>query len=121
MHGPRNGILNVMEMKKPHQVATVVYYSYLKSLDVMREYQNHNIDQNSSISSEHIKFISHNTPFDTVEQMESIIKDVEGSIKDFAKNHASRSKQLNATTQRADAVKSDLSKLEGRVAKLEKK
>ena len=120
-YGPRNGILNVMEMKKPHQVATVIYCSCLKSLDVMREYQDHNIDQHPSISSEYIKFISHNTPFDTVEQMESKIKDVEGSIKDFTKNHASHSKQLNTTTQKADSVKTDLGKLEGRVAKLEKK
>ena len=36
--GPKNGVLNVMEMKNPHQVAAVVYYSCLKSLDVITDY-----------------------------------------------------------------------------------
>jgi len=87
----------------------------------MQEYRDYKIEKHPSIASEYIKFICHNSPFETLEQFESRIKGVETSIKDFSQKQTSRDKQLNTTTQKADEGKTKLGNLESRIAKLEKK
>ena len=59
---PRNGKLNVMQTKNPAQVATVVFHSSFKSLQILKTCRDHEIGKYPNIASEHVKFISHNTP-----------------------------------------------------------
>ena len=87
----------------------------------MQEYKDYKIEKHPSIASEHIKFICHNSPFETLELFYTKIKNVESTIKDFSQKQSIKDKQLNTTTQKADDSKTKLSNLESRVAKLEKR
>lgn len=87
----------------------------------MREYRDQGIAKHPSIASEYIKFICHNSPFETLETLDSKIKAMEGIVKEINQKMASTNKQLNTTTQKADDGKTKLSNIESRVAKLEKK
>ena len=121
VYEPRGGKLGIMESKDPNQVAITVFFACFQSLEVMREYKELGFAKHPSISSEYIKFICHNSPFETLELYDSRIKGVEASIKEANSKMASNAKQLNTTTQKAEEGKSKLSNLESRVAKLEKK
>jgi len=117
----RVGKMGIMKAKDPSQVAVTVYHSCFMSLKVMQEYRDYKIEKHPSIASEYIKFICHNSPFETLELFEKRINSVETSIKDFSQKQTSRDKQLNTTTQKADDGKTKLGNLESRIAKLEKK
>ena len=59
-----------MKVTEPIQVAITVYYSTLKSLEIMCQCKEQGIDKHPSIASEHIKCISHNQPYELVESMD---------------------------------------------------
>ena len=82
--------------------------------------EKHSIEKHHSISSEYIKYISHNQPYEAVENLDKKLKEIEGKVNDFVSKSSSSAKQLNATTQKAEDAKSKLSSLESRVVKLEK-
>jgi len=109
-----------MESKSSIQVTTTVYHAYFMSLQVMREYKDQGITKHPSIASEYIKFICHNSPFETLDTLDSKIKSIEGTIKEINQKMVVSSKQLNTTMQKADDGKSKLSNIESQVTKLEK-
>ena len=121
VYKPRVGKIGIMKSRDPHQVATTVFHACFLSLEVMRQYKDQGFAKHPSIASEYIKFICHNSPFETLELFDSRIKGIESLVKDVSQKLTSKDKQLNTTTQKADEGKTKLSNLESRVAKLEKK
>ena len=87
----------------------------------MRDHKDQGFAKHPSIASDHIKFIYHVSPFENLELHGTRTKEVEGSIEDVTQNLVAKDKQLNTNAQKADEVKTKLSNLESRVAKLEKK
>ena len=87
----------------------------------MRRYKLDKFKDHPSISSEYIKFICHNSPFELVESLETKFKSIENEFKDFKTKNSNSAKQLNTVTQKAEDSKSKIGTLESRVAKLEKK
>ena len=109
-----------MKVANPAQVAVTVYHSSLRSLEIIWQYKDQEIDKHLSIASEYIKYISHNQPYKVVERIEKMVKEIEGKLNDHVTKISSSLKQLNTTTQKADNAKSKLSALENRVGKLKK-
>ena len=109
-----------MKSKYQNQVATTIYHTFF-SLDLMRECKDQGFAKHLSIAYEYVKFICHNSPFETLEVHDTSIKGVQSSIKYFIQKLGSKDKYLNANTQKADEGKTKLSNLESRVVKLEKK
>ena len=87
----------------------------------MRKYKLDKFKDYPPISSEYIKFICHNSPFELVESLENKFKTIENEFKDFKNKNKNSAKQLNTVTQKAEDSKSKIGALETRVAKLEKK
>ena len=118
---PRVGKLNMMEMKNTEQVATVVYHSCFRSLEVMKVYKDYNIAKHPNIASEYVKFISHNTPYQLVETLEKKVTKVDERVTEHIAKMQGSLKQLNTASGKVDKHKVKLSGLESRVSKLEKK
>ena len=118
---PRNGKLNVMQTKNPAQVATVVFHSSFKSLQILKTCRDHEIGKHPNVASEHVKFISHNTPYQLVETLQQKVKKIEDKFSGHNTKLQSSLKQLNTTTEKAEKLESKLGGLETRVSRLEKK
>ena len=110
-----------MQSKSPGLVATTVFHACFKSLEIMKQHTDNGFPKHSSIASKHIKFLCHNSPFETLELHDTRIKSVEASIKEAAQKSSSRDDTLNTTSQKIDDGKSKIANLESRVARLEKK
>ena len=118
---PRVGKLNIMETKKPEQVATVVFHSSLQSIEAMRVYKEYGIAKHPNIASEYVKFIAHNTPYQLVETLEKKVSKVDEKVVEHVSKMQGHLKQLNSATQKVDKHDSKLTNLKARVSKLEKK
>lgn len=81
IYKPRIGILGVIKTCDPAQVSTMVLFLYLKSYEVMKEFKEAKFKDHLAISSEYIKFLAHNLPFELVESLENKFETVEGDLK----------------------------------------
>ena len=117
----REGVLGMLQMKNSTQCATLIFYSCLKCHEVMREYEDVNFAGHANISSEHVKFLAHNSQLEVVARIEKRIKEFEESAKLAKKEEAGKSKQLNTNSQKIDNCVSKLSAIKTRLGRLEKK
>ena len=118
---PREGILNMLQMKKPIQCATLIFHTCLKCHVVMKAYEDVKFAGHPNISSEYIKFLAHNAQFEVVARMEKRLIDVEDLNKNHKKDEASKNKQLNTITQKVDNCVSKIAAVDIRLSRLEKK
>ena len=117
---PRQGKLGIIESKDGNQVAVTIFLAYFQSLEVMKEYRDMGFEKYPSVAFKYIKFICHNSPFETLDLYDTRIKEVEASVKDVGSKLALGLKQLNTITQKAEDSKTKLVSLEAWVKKLEK-
>ena len=94
---PGAGKIGIIESKNPNKVATTVCHVFL-SLEVMRESEDQGFTKHPSIALEHIKFICHNYPLETLELNDARINGIEGSIKDINRKITTKKNQLNIAT-----------------------
>lgn len=99
---PRAGTLGTVCTTFPEQVATSILFSVLKILDLMVAFRDAKYKDHLSVSSEYVKFLSHNSPFEIFETLEEKFKIVEVELKNFKKDHQAGTKQLNTVTQKVD-------------------
>ena len=58
---PYTGIINILQLATPIQVASLIFHTYLKCYVVMKAYNDAKFASYPNISSKYIKFLAHNT------------------------------------------------------------
>ena len=117
----REGILGMLQMKELIQCASLIYHACLKCHEVMKEHEEVKFAGHPNISSEHIKFLAHNSQLEVVSRIEKRLVQFEDGAKQMKKDEAAKSKQLNTATQKVDSCASKLATFETRLSRLEKK
>lgn len=67
---PRHGILETFKAGKPPHIDKLIFFSSLKCLDIMNEISRLKIENDPCVSNELVKFLSLNTEYDNIKQLE---------------------------------------------------
>ena len=74
VYKPRDLVLRAIRTKEEIEVATVIFYTSLKSYEIMRECIDLKFSNHSLISLEYIKFLYHNTSYELVKSLQNRVK-----------------------------------------------
>jgi hypothetical protein len=105
----------------PIQVCQKVVWGVLKAHDVMADFKKHGFKHHPAIASELVKFLAVNTSFEIIERLESKVITMEKDIAELKKAAAGAVKAAGTAGNTADSFKPAITKIDARVAKLEKK
>jgi hypothetical protein len=105
----------------PIQVCQKVVWGVLKAHDVMANFKKHGFKHHPAIASELVKFLAVNTSFEIIERLETKVTTMEKDIAELKKAVAGAVKLAGTASNTGDSFKATTTKLDARVAKLEKK
>jgi hypothetical protein len=122
---PRYGIQASFQVGDSTQICQQIFWSVLRSHDVMTEFKRLNFKNHPSIATELVKFLAINTSFEAIDKLTTKSSYLEIEVLDYKKQIAAAVKAAASSANKADEAKklSDLltkrlTKLEERVAKL---
>lgn len=89
---PRHGILECLKTGDPFEIGKTIFWSSLQCLNIMSTIRELGFENDTSVSSELVKYLAINTEFDTIkklavenanlkEEMASLKKDLQSAIK----------------------------------------
>ena len=118
---PREGSLNSFEAGNALSMSKVIFYSVLKSLDVMNDISGVDYRDSPVVSTELVKFLSLNTAIDSVDKLETQSTEHQVAIKQLLKDNNTTKTAVNSVGNRADELKKAYDNIKKRVDKLEQK
>ena len=86
-------------------MAKVIFYSVLKSLDVMNDIQALDYRNSPVVSTELVKFLSLNTSFEVVNRLESLTGELPLSHTEISQTVAGQSKSIQSVGNKHDELK----------------
>jgi hypothetical protein len=117
---PRNGIINSFQVGSNDQICQRIFWSVMKSHDIMARYQRNSYKDDPTISSELVKFMAVNTGFEALEVLSTKMQSMENDVVAARRDAANASKAAASASNKADEVKKVCDLLQKRLAKLEK-
>jgi hypothetical protein len=117
---PRNSVQNSFMAGKNDQVCQRIFWSVLKSHDVMARYKKLNYKDDPTVSSELVKFLAVNTGFEVLDALSSEMVVVKSEISSMKKELQASVKASGAAANKADESKKLYELLIKRLVKLEK-
>jgi hypothetical protein len=117
---PRNGVQNFFKAGFNEQVCQRIFWSVVRSHDVMARYKRHNYKDDPSVSSELVKFLAINTGYEMLESLSSKVLEMERGYVAMQKETSAATKAAASAANRADDAKKLCDALIKRVTKLEK-
>jgi hypothetical protein len=117
---PRNGVQNSFQTGKNDQICERIFWSVIKSHDVMARYKRHNYKDDPTVSSELVKFLAVNTGYEALDLLVGKMSTMESDVSTLKKELAASVKASSAAGNKADEVKKAFDLLLKRVVKLEK-
>ena len=118
---PREGALQSFEAGSRSSISKVIFYSVLRSLDVMGEIAALDYRDSPVVSTELVKFLSLNTSVEAVEKLEKQSEVFNTSIKDLTKDVSATTKSNHSIGNKTDELKKVVETLKKRIEKIENK
>ena len=119
---PRIGMYHMFDMSHPEYMANVIFYTTLRSLDVMSEIRAHNFRDPPIISSELTHFLAMNTDFEAVTRLKDPVHELEVNNRGLNKKLQEATKTASTAANKWDSTyKTKLDALEKRVKEVDKK
>ena len=119
---PRVGMHHMFDMSHPEYMANVIFYTTLRSLDVMSEIRKHNFRDSPIISAELTQFLAMNTDFEAVNRLKERVQDLEVDNRDLSKKLQEATKTASTAANKWDSTyKTKMEGLEKRLKEVEKK
>ena len=113
---------HAFDVRDYDQIGTIIFYTTLKSLDVMVTIKEHNFIDSPLIATELTQFLALNTDFEVTQELSEKMKAMETANKQFSKDVQEAIKAANAAANKYDnSFKSKLEKVENRLKTLESK
>jgi hypothetical protein len=116
---PRYGVQNAFRVGDSTQICQQIFWSVLKSHDVMTSYKRMNFKNHPSVATELVKFLAINTSFEAIEKLTGLVTKHEVELADTKKQLAAAVKASATAANKADDVKKLIDALDKRVKKLE--
>jgi hypothetical protein len=117
---PRNGVQNSFQAGRNDQICQRIFWSVLKSHDIMARYKRHNYKDDPTVSSELVKFLAVNTGFEALDTLVGKVSVLEESVATLKKEVQASIKASASASNKADEGKKFYDLLLKRVVKLEK-
>ena len=125
---PRNGLSKSFRTRKPWQIKNAIFYSSLKSLDLMQKISQGGFKNSPIVAHELVKFLSKNTNMEAIEHLKSEVKDLKEELRKLKSSLSDTNSKLNSVQSMTNSVntnsatnKSSINDLKGKVKKLEDK
>ena len=117
---PRIGMHHMFHMSKPELMANVIFYTTLKSLDVMAVIKSFNFRDSPLVSSELTQFLAMITDFEAMTRLQDKVVHLEQNELDLQKQVKEAAKTASTAANKWDQTyKYKLEALEKRIKKLE--
>jgi hypothetical protein len=117
---PRNGVQNFFKAGFNDQVCQRIFWSVIRSHDIMARYKRNNYKDDPSVSSELVKFLAINTGYEVLESLSVKMVEMEKMVVAMQKEASAATKAAASAANRADDAKKLCDALIKRVTKLEK-
>ena len=114
----REGALNSFEAGDAKAMAKVIFYSVLKSLDVMGDIQAVDYRDSTVVSTELVKFLSLNTAVDAVDRLEERSEKLVEDVKQISTDLKLTTKSVSSVGNKGDDLKKSVDAIRKRVDKL---
>jgi hypothetical protein len=118
---PRYGVQGAFQVGDSTQICQQIFWSVLKSHDVMASYKRLNFKNHPSIATELVKFLAINTSFEAIEKLSGKTALLDLEIADMKKKANEAVKAATSAANKADECKRFMDLLTKRVKSLEDK
>ena len=116
----KQGTLNSVEAGDAKSMAKVIFYSLLKSLDVMSKIQALDYRDSPVVSTELVRFLTLNTSVEAIDRLEEQYESLVENVKQITKDMVQASKAVSSVGNKGDELKRAVDSIRKRVEKLEK-
>jgi hypothetical protein len=117
---PRNGVSNSFEAGNSEQVCQRIFWSVIRTHDIMARYKRNGFKDDPTVSAELVKFMAVNTGFEALEVLMVKVKAMEADLAASKKEAAMATKAAASAANKSDELKKAFDLLVKRIVKLEK-
>ena len=117
---PRNGVSNSFEAGNSEQVCQRIFWSVIRTHDIMARYKRNGFKDDPTVSAELVKFMAVNTGFEALEVLVVKVKAMEADLAASKKEAAMATKAAASAANKSDELKKAFDLLVKRIVKLEK-
>ena len=118
---PRHGVQEAFQVGNSGQICQQIFWSVLKSHDVMTDYKWLSFKNHPTIATELVKFLAINTSFEAIEKVTTKAAYLELEVVEFKKQLAAANKAASLASNRADECKKQTDGFLKRMLKLGEK
>jgi hypothetical protein len=117
---PRNGVMKTFKAGNTQQIGSVVFWANLRSLDRAMSIKKNEYKNDPIVSGELVKFLAVNTGIETIEVLETKVKDLQGKLGQSKANAAAATKAATSASNKAEENKTRLEAFKKRLEKVER-
>jgi hypothetical protein len=118
---PRNGVIKTFEVGNTQQIGSVIFWANLRSLDRAMSIKKNGLKNDPIVSGELVKFLAFNTGIETIEVLETKVKeDLQGELGQSKANAAAATKAATSASNKANENKTRLEAFKKRLEKVER-
>jgi len=118
---PRIGVQKTFQTGFPEKIGESIFWSTLKTLDIMAEMTNLGFRDSPIVASELVKFLALNTGFDAIETLVKSNTTLKAEVAALTKAVAGNTKTIATAANKVDNFKNSIDAINKRLAKLEAK
>jgi hypothetical protein len=108
---PRNGVSNLFIIGDNVQICKLMFWSIIRSHDIMERYKNYDFKGDPAISGEYVRFLVMNTGQDAIEAQAKKVTEMDALIKTVRDVAKSAESKANAATTQVNDLKSKIAEL----------
>jgi hypothetical protein len=117
----RNGVMKTFKAGSTQQIGSVVFWANLRSLNRAMSIKRNGLKNDPIVSGELVKFLAVNTEIETIEVLETKVKDLQGELGQAnTASAAASSKAATSASNKADKNKTRLEAFKKRLEKVER-
>ena len=119
VYKPRHGVYETFKAGSPVDIGKAIFYSTLKCLDLMQAMVKIQFANDPAIANELVKFLSLNSEFDKVKQLQADNLELKNDLKSAQKDVKEAVKAVQTVSNKIDLYKSSMEALKKRINTLE--
>jgi hypothetical protein len=117
---PRNGVMKMFKAGNLPQIGSTIFWANLCSLDRAMSIKRNGFKNDPIVSGEQVKVLAVNTGIETIEVLETKVKDLQGELGQAKANAAASIKAATSASNKADENKTRLEAFKKRLEKVER-
>ena len=121
VYKPRHGVYETFKAGSPVEIGKAIFYSTLRCLDIMQAMTKLQFGNDPAIANELVKFLSLNSEFDKVNQLEADNIELKKELKLAQKDMSEAVKSVQTISNKFDQYKTSVESLKKRVSAVENK